>query len=159
MLIIRTLIVAAVFLLSACQQQVAVLASEDVVSSAEVTAATMHPAWDRDGDGINDCESNGSCDHTVDYSQPPPRQISQRILYVGPERRACQGMVPRQCLMVRTEADGRWNNMYEAIAGFEWRQGITYKLLVEVELLREIRMDASSVQYRLIEVLDKQVVR
>ena len=30
----------------------------------------MHPSWDRDGDGINDCENDGSCDHTVDYTQP-----------------------------------------------------------------------------------------
>lgn len=30
----------------------------------------MHPSWDADGDGINDCEKDGSCDHTVDYSKP-----------------------------------------------------------------------------------------
>ncbi len=35
-------------------------------------AAGMHPSWDRDGDGINDCENDGSCDHTVDYSKPRP---------------------------------------------------------------------------------------
>jgi len=29
----------------------------------------MHPSWDKDDDGINDCEKNGSCDHTVDYSK------------------------------------------------------------------------------------------
>lgn len=32
----------------------------------------MHPSWDANGDGINDCESDGSCDHTVDYTQPRP---------------------------------------------------------------------------------------
>ncbi|MCB0353891.1 MAG: DUF1311 domain-containing protein [Bdellovibrionales bacterium] len=30
----------------------------------------MHPSWDLDRDGINDCEKDGSCDHTIDYSQP-----------------------------------------------------------------------------------------
>jgi len=30
----------------------------------------MHPSWDNDGDGINDCEKDGTCDHTVDYSLP-----------------------------------------------------------------------------------------
>ena len=29
----------------------------------------MHPSWDRDKDGINDCEDDGSCDHTVDYTK------------------------------------------------------------------------------------------
>lgn len=27
----------------------------------------MHPSWDKDGDGLNDCEKDSSCDHTVDY--------------------------------------------------------------------------------------------
>lgn len=30
----------------------------------------MHPSWDINNDGINDCEHDGSCDHTVDYSRP-----------------------------------------------------------------------------------------
>ena len=33
---------------------------------------TMHETWDVDHDGINDCEKEGSCDHTVDYSQVKP---------------------------------------------------------------------------------------
>ena len=31
---------------------------------------TIHPSWDIDNDGIHDCESDGSCDHTIDYSKP-----------------------------------------------------------------------------------------
>ncbi|MDC3189253.1 hypothetical protein NQU96_05830 [Pseudoalteromonas elyakovii] len=34
------------------------------------TLKGMHPSWDVDGDGVNDCEKDGSCDHTVDYSLP-----------------------------------------------------------------------------------------
>lgn len=30
----------------------------------------IHPSWDKDNDGLNDCEAEGTCDHTVDYSQP-----------------------------------------------------------------------------------------
>jgi hypothetical protein len=30
----------------------------------------MHSSWDGDGDGINDCESDRSCDHTTNYSLP-----------------------------------------------------------------------------------------
>ncbi|MEL0660905.1 hypothetical protein V6255_17380 [Psychromonas arctica] len=36
----------------------------------KITAnSTMHKSWDTDSDGINDCEKQNSCDHTVDYSQ------------------------------------------------------------------------------------------
>ncbi|MDD3262816.1 MAG: hypothetical protein PHR61_03135 [Candidatus Absconditabacteria bacterium] len=31
---------------------------------------TMHPSWDLDNDGINDCESDGTCDDSVDYTKP-----------------------------------------------------------------------------------------
>jgi hypothetical protein len=30
----------------------------------------MHASWDENADGINDCELENSCDHTVDYSLP-----------------------------------------------------------------------------------------
>lgn len=30
----------------------------------------MHPSWDLDGDNLNDCELDGSCDHTIDYRKP-----------------------------------------------------------------------------------------
>lgn len=29
----------------------------------------MHSSWDKNHDGLNDCETDGSCDHTVDYSK------------------------------------------------------------------------------------------
>jgi len=30
----------------------------------------MHSSWDKNSDGMNDCESDGSCDHTINYSLP-----------------------------------------------------------------------------------------
>ncbi len=33
----------------------------------------MHPDWDQNQDGINDCEFDGSCDHTFDYTQSKKR--------------------------------------------------------------------------------------
>ncbi len=32
----------------------------------------LHPSWDVNEDGLNDCETDGSCDHTVDYTKPRP---------------------------------------------------------------------------------------
>ncbi len=34
------------------------------------TDTKMHSSWDADKDGVNDCEKDGTCDHTVDYSRP-----------------------------------------------------------------------------------------
>ncbi|GLS89322.1 hypothetical protein GCM10007916_03890 [Psychromonas marina] len=35
----------------------------------------MHSSWDENSDGINDCESDGSCDHTFDYTLPRIEEI------------------------------------------------------------------------------------
>lgn len=40
--------------------------------AAEVAPSRMHPSWDQDGDGVNDCEMDGTCDHSVDYTRPRP---------------------------------------------------------------------------------------
>lgn len=34
----------------------------------------MHQSWDVNKDGMNDCELDGSCDHTVDYTSPRKAQ-------------------------------------------------------------------------------------
>lgn len=39
-------------------------------SLTEQPTPTMHPSWDADGDGINDCEKEGICDDSVDYTLP-----------------------------------------------------------------------------------------
>lgn len=57
--------------LSGCEQK----APETQTSTPIIDAAPikrMHPSWDKDANGINDCEDDGSCDHTVDYTQARP---------------------------------------------------------------------------------------
>lgn len=39
-------------------------------SSTATPGTGMHPSWDLDGDTVNDCELDGTCDHTIDYSRP-----------------------------------------------------------------------------------------
>jgi hypothetical protein len=34
----------------------------------------MHPSWDTNNDGINDCENDGSCNANSDYMSPRPLQ-------------------------------------------------------------------------------------
>lgn len=37
-------------------------------SEHKTKSLTMHPSWDANNDGVNDCEQDGSCDHSVDYT-------------------------------------------------------------------------------------------
>jgi len=48
------------------------MADEAVASASRYTDMLdeVHPSWDQNHDGINDCEIDFSCDDTIDYSQP-----------------------------------------------------------------------------------------
>lgn len=48
-------------------------------ASQENKSKTMHPSWDANNDGINDCEFEGSCDHTIDYSIAKPQSKSNAV--------------------------------------------------------------------------------
>ena len=49
--------------------QLVALDPKDDKNAAFRRITTIHESWDLDQDGINDCEKDDSCDHTVDYSQ------------------------------------------------------------------------------------------
>lgn len=65
-------IISTAALMTACNQQTTDSNTTPPAASTSAAAKTMHPSWDADQDGINDCETDGSCDHAVDYSQPRP---------------------------------------------------------------------------------------
>ncbi len=44
---------------------------ETDIAEATTPVTTMRQSWD--GDGVNDCENDGSCDHTIDYTKPKSR--------------------------------------------------------------------------------------
>jgi len=50
--------------------EIAIKSSSQALTPTIRVAKRMHPSWDIDKDGVNDCEKDGSCDHTVDYSLP-----------------------------------------------------------------------------------------
>ena len=40
------------------------------VPEDSIPIPTLHETWDVNNDGANDCEDEGICDHTIDYSKP-----------------------------------------------------------------------------------------
>lgn len=61
--------------LIACEKK-----STDIETSVPAPSSApskqMHPSWDADGNGVNDCETNGSCDDSIDYTQPRPAPVA-----------------------------------------------------------------------------------
>ncbi len=81
------------------------------------------------------------------------------ILEVNSYRVPCVGVAPMSCLQVRRDdqPDGKWQNFYSEIRGFEYRPGYLYRLRVRETPLppEQVPADASSIQFDLVEVIDK----
>jgi len=84
--------------------------------------------------------------------------VKMETYWVAPERVACHGVVPMQCLVVNKVVDGRtseWQFFYNDIAGFEYAPGSFYKLSLETSEVNNPAADASSLSYKLIDEIDK----
>ena len=78
------------------------------------------------------------------------------ILEVNSYRVPCVGVAPMSCLQVRRDdqPDGKWQNFYSEIRGFEYRPGYLYRLRIRETPLppEQVPADASSIQFDLVEV-------
>ncbi len=121
------------------------------------------PAWTRRGQSfilpfISALVITGAiagCDDTSDPTGPGPdvqEYIETRVVTVGPTLAKCYGVGPRTCMVV----DGGF--FYEAIEGFEYETGYTYRLRIgkyDPWGGREPPQDAGRYAYRLLEQLEK----
>ena len=79
-----------------------------------------------------------------------------QTLFVREQLADCQGEAPMKCLQVRAAPTEEWRNLYAPIEGFDYEPAHAYELRVEVTQLAKPAADASSLRYRLLEVVSKQ---
>lgn len=78
-----------------------------------------------------------------------------KTMFVAPEVVDCEGEGPRTCLRVRASADDEWELFYDTIEGFAHEPGHAYELRVEVRPVGKPAADASSLEYKLVEIVSK----
>ena len=76
-------------------------------------------------------------------------------LYVAPKLVNCVGVVPRKCMLVREAGEQNYTYFYDTIEGFDYQPGYNYKLRVRKTRIENPPMDASSIQWTLVEQLEK----
>ena len=74
---------------------------------------------------------------------------------IAPQRVACMGAFPQECLRVREQPSSEWTLFYDEIAGFQFEPGFEYTLRVGVRTVSNPAADGSSQAYRLISILRK----
>ncbi|QIQ21962.1 DUF4377 domain-containing protein [Zophobihabitans entericus] len=84
-------------------------------------------------------------------------QGTVKEIEVGPKLVDCVGVAPMQCMLVRENGADEWQLYYSSIDGFDYEPGYTYKLKIDEKNIDPANTpaDASSIRWKLIEVLGK----
>jgi heat shock protein HslJ len=75
--------------------------------------------------------------------------------FVADKQVNCVGVAPQKCLVVREVNSPDWSYFYSSIAGFNFRDGYTQKIRVQIASRQNAPADASALNYRLVRVLSR----
>jgi hypothetical protein len=78
------------------------------------------------------------------------------ILIIGPYRTECPSFSGNDCYLEFNEEAQRWHFFYDGIKGFDYEPGFIWTLEVSLHEYSTEWADASSHEYRLVEVLSKE---
>jgi len=89
------------------------------------------------------------------------KKADQHVYWVNSTKVSCVGLAPSKCLQVQktdTLDPSAWETFYASIKGFEHAPGYIYKIVVKENHLdpADLPADASSIEYTLVEILEKR---
>ncbi|KUM02820.1 hypothetical protein AWB61_06550 [Chromobacterium sp. F49] len=91
------------------------------------------------------------------FERQPQGEI--KFIYVAPQRKACVGVAPMQCLQVRDDKSKPWELHYGEIEGFQPEPGVAYRLRIKEVKVDNPPADASSIRWILDLVVEQEVVK
>ena len=84
----------------------------------------------------------------------PVEQSDIITFYIHSKLVDCVGVGPQKCMQVKQNPDSSWEWLYQGIEGFDFQEGIEYKIRVVVEEVKNPPADGSSLRYVLHEILE-----
>ncbi len=76
-------------------------------------------------------------------------------MWIGPELVECEGVAPTECMQVSYAEDGAPELFYDSIEGFDYSEGTSYVIDVQVTEVASPPADGSSLSYSLVEVVSE----
>ena len=106
----------------------------------------------------NTTKSNKNNSQSINLEKSNIKSSEIVVLKVNSEEVTCSGAHGDQkCLQIKElGVDKEWQNEYDNIKGFDFKPGFIYNLQVEKIELKEVPQDASSIIYKLIQVIKKE---
>jgi heat shock protein HslJ len=96
-------------------------------------------------------------DVAQEQAQETDAGASEKTLFVGPVLVDCEGEGPMKCMLVREDPQQPYELFYSQIEGFEFEEGFEYELLLATEDVENPPAGGSSIQWSLVEEVDKQL--
>lgn len=79
-----------------------------------------------------------------------------KIIFVGPILVDCVGVGPQKCMLIKEDQNSEWQNFYDKIDGFDYTEGHSYKIVIQVSEIENPPADSSSLKYKLVEILQEK---
>lgn len=76
-------------------------------------------------------------------------------MWIGPELVECEGVAPQMCMQVAYAEDEEYQYFYDEIEGFNYQEGTSYVIDVEITEVADPPADASSLSYSLVEIIEE----
>ena len=89
------------------------------------------------------------------------KKQDQYVYWVNSTKVSCIGLAPTKCLQIQkseTPDPSAWESFHGSIQGFDYQAGYVYKIVVKENHLDPANLpaDASSIEYTLVEILEKR---
>ena len=85
----------------------------------------------------------------------PKNEEMLKTLYIADHLEDCTGVGDQKCMLVKDNPEGEWTYFYDQIQGFEYEEGFTYEINVELQKVENPPADAPSIKYILKEIVSK----
>ena len=82
-------------------------------------------------------------------------EVQSKMLIVADHLENCVGVGPQSCMLVKEKPEDEWTYFYDQIEGFKYEKGFTYELLVNEIPVPNPADDASSLRYKLKNIVSK----
>jgi len=78
---------------------------------------------------------------------------TNKIIYVADTLKDCEGVAGQKCLQVKENKEDEWSLLSQPIEGFDYKEGFTSKIEVDVIKIKNPPVHSSSLKYKLVKII------
>ncbi len=78
---------------------------------------------------------------------------TNKIIYVADTMTDCESVAGQKCLQVKVNKEDEWTLLSQPIEGFDYKEGFTSKIEVDVIKIKNPPVHSSSLKYKLVQII------